>query len=408
MKKTGFHFLFLLVFLFSFCATSLFSIVPKRDLSPVSRQNLEPEKKCHSQNRESIIVFIVVDYESARVIFYREYNPEIGRWLTPDPAGYVDGMNLYRYYAGVNGVDPLGLDVAPNNPGTWVVEKGDSVWGILQTLRSRGSGDATNWNAFKKRIEKLNPHIKDISNIKPGQRINYRDPVRQAMIEQVIAHEKGAMTSKILAQTGKLDGKTIQHLNKIYSTKKYIARFLDAGGWGSSFLETGSAAIHPLSKMTGMGATEMASFNWNTFRTAYKDIVGSTTRAGQSSAWASFKTLRRIGKGANVAGKAFAGLDLVFNAYLLGESIRQGKNVRQSSKKFLVSGGMFYLTLKGTTIKGVAVAPWLAPLILGTYWQLELCEAKIQKSQLEDIDMHWATVGYHMRRASILKRRLAK
>ena len=109
MKKTGFHFLFLLIFLFSFCATSLFSIVPKSDLSPISRQNLEPEKKCHSQNRKSLIVFLVVDYESARVIFYREYNPAIGRWLTPDPAGYVDGMNLYRYYAGVNGVDVLGL-----------------------------------------------------------------------------------------------------------------------------------------------------------------------------------------------------------------------------------------------------------------------------------------------------------
>ncbi|MFH1024680.1 MAG: RHS repeat-associated core domain-containing protein [Planctomycetota bacterium] len=40
---------------------------------------------------------------------YREYNPEMGRWLTPDPAGYRDGQNLYAYYPGPNGVDPLGL-----------------------------------------------------------------------------------------------------------------------------------------------------------------------------------------------------------------------------------------------------------------------------------------------------------
>jgi RHS repeat-associated protein len=40
---------------------------------------------------------------------YREYNPNMGRWLTPDPAGYQDGQNLYCYYPNVNGVDVLGL-----------------------------------------------------------------------------------------------------------------------------------------------------------------------------------------------------------------------------------------------------------------------------------------------------------
>ncbi len=41
---------------------------------------------------------------------YREYNPNMGRWLTPDPAGYVDGQNLYAaYFVSAGGVDPLGL-----------------------------------------------------------------------------------------------------------------------------------------------------------------------------------------------------------------------------------------------------------------------------------------------------------
>lgn len=39
---------------------------------------------------------------------YRIYNPQFARWLTPDPAGYMNGMNLYRFYGGPNGVDPMG------------------------------------------------------------------------------------------------------------------------------------------------------------------------------------------------------------------------------------------------------------------------------------------------------------
>jgi len=41
---------------------------------------------------------------------YRLYDPQHVRWLTPDPAGYRDGQNLYRFYAGPNGVDVLGLE----------------------------------------------------------------------------------------------------------------------------------------------------------------------------------------------------------------------------------------------------------------------------------------------------------
>jgi len=40
---------------------------------------------------------------------YREYDPMHERWLSEDPAGYADGLNLYGAYMGVNGVDALGL-----------------------------------------------------------------------------------------------------------------------------------------------------------------------------------------------------------------------------------------------------------------------------------------------------------
>ena len=44
---------------------------------------------------------------------FREYDPLHGRWLSEDPAGYADGLNLYNAYMGVNGTDPLGLAKQP-------------------------------------------------------------------------------------------------------------------------------------------------------------------------------------------------------------------------------------------------------------------------------------------------------
>jgi len=42
---------------------------------------------------------------------FRSYSPQLGRWLQRDPAGYVNGANLYQYVAGMptGFTDPLGL-----------------------------------------------------------------------------------------------------------------------------------------------------------------------------------------------------------------------------------------------------------------------------------------------------------
>ncbi|MBF0244580.1 MAG: hypothetical protein HQL31_04845, partial [Planctomycetes bacterium] len=42
---------------------------------------------------------------------HRDYDPMTNRWDREDPAGYMDGLNLHAAYFGVNGVDPLGLEI---------------------------------------------------------------------------------------------------------------------------------------------------------------------------------------------------------------------------------------------------------------------------------------------------------
>ena len=54
------------------------------------------------------------EFEDHANLYYfgvRYYDPEIGRWLTPDPLGFIDGPNRYLYVANnpLNFIDPWGL-----------------------------------------------------------------------------------------------------------------------------------------------------------------------------------------------------------------------------------------------------------------------------------------------------------
>ena len=59
-------------------------------------------------------LFTARRWDAATALYHyrhRDYAPALGRFLQPDPLGYVDGMNLYAYCGNnpVNWIDPWGL-----------------------------------------------------------------------------------------------------------------------------------------------------------------------------------------------------------------------------------------------------------------------------------------------------------
>ena len=69
---------------------------------------------------------------------YRDLNPFTTYWLSEDPAGYADGMNLNKDYAGLNGTDPLGLhtdDLILESKGILVPISGDESPDEIRLLK---------------------------------------------------------------------------------------------------------------------------------------------------------------------------------------------------------------------------------------------------------------------------------
>jgi RHS repeat-associated protein len=57
---------------------------------------------------------------------HRYYNPDVGRYLTPDPSGLAGGLNGYQYTRNPTGwVDPLGLNECPGGDGCRRTSFGD-------------------------------------------------------------------------------------------------------------------------------------------------------------------------------------------------------------------------------------------------------------------------------------------
>jgi RHS repeat-associated protein len=62
---------------------------------------------------------------------HRWYDADAGRWITRDPAGYIDGLSLYLYVKGnpLSLVDPMGLA----GLGDWLVNAGAACWNAAES-----------------------------------------------------------------------------------------------------------------------------------------------------------------------------------------------------------------------------------------------------------------------------------
>jgi uncharacterized protein RhaS with RHS repeats len=66
----------------------------------------------------------------------RDYDPEIGRWTTPDPSGFAGGLNLYVYtdqnpqsFIDRNGENPVAIGIAA----AWgLIEAGLTIWDVYE------------------------------------------------------------------------------------------------------------------------------------------------------------------------------------------------------------------------------------------------------------------------------------
>ncbi|MBX3405075.1 MAG: hypothetical protein KF699_16830 [Phycisphaeraceae bacterium] len=74
---------------------------------------------------------------------HRVYDPHAGRWLQRDPAGFVDGMNLYEYCMGGPGAytDPMGLDAIDDIIETGAGFADGLTFGLTYAIREAWNGN---------------------------------------------------------------------------------------------------------------------------------------------------------------------------------------------------------------------------------------------------------------------------
>jgi RHS repeat-associated protein len=118
-----------------------------------------------------------LDAETGQYYYRLRYlNPEHGRFLSRDPLGYVDGMNIYEYVSStpMNLIDPWGLNgYAPT--GSWI-ETGDNR-PEGSTVRTRSGNEwrkeGGRWRLYKKQPAKegepSNPTPPGAPAAQPGQ-----------------------------------------------------------------------------------------------------------------------------------------------------------------------------------------------------------------------------------------------
>ena len=98
-----------------------------------------------SDNRIGYDGYVYNPQSRTYLVRNRTYNPRLGRWQQRDPAGYVDGMNLYEYVRSMPhaGTDPLGKE-------SWVMDKQDHNY--FRTLLNRLCPEGPNDNLRERAV----------------------------------------------------------------------------------------------------------------------------------------------------------------------------------------------------------------------------------------------------------------
>ena len=247
----------------------------------------------------------------------------------------------------IDNTDATGLDVV--EPGVWQVTKGESLWNIYQKLHARGAGDAPSWAKFIENVQHNMPG-QNLDQIKPGQLIHYRDPQRELLVVQMATQYRKFLTAfaQARAPEGELSPDVMKRIEYSSFGMQEIAELLD----------TGAAWSHSLSREMGIGTEEMSQFNWNTFRTAFSEYVGTTTRLGQSAEYAKLAERAALGQKAAKVGKAFAYFDVLVSAYTFGNAMATGKEVGKSFGELAATVGTTGLTFMGSVAAPGMAIPW--------------------------------------------------
>jgi len=99
--------------------------------------------------------------------YFRYYNPQTGRYITPDPIGLEGGINLFVYVAGnpINEIDPQGQQTTKAGKIIGKIKVINKVTGVVQTIQ--GTADcikkAQKYNDLREECKKLNP-LPDLKN----------------------------------------------------------------------------------------------------------------------------------------------------------------------------------------------------------------------------------------------------
>jgi RHS repeat-associated protein len=103
---------------------------------PATEWDADPDNASDVDNR---ILYCGYRFDSETGLYHvrhRYLHPSLGRWITQDPAGYVDGMGLFEYVSGNVGtmVDPWGL--------MWTIE------GMLYGGPGGGAAPGASWEGY--------------------------------------------------------------------------------------------------------------------------------------------------------------------------------------------------------------------------------------------------------------------